>query len=626
LDLADQLGVLIYQETPASWCMQKNPDGPRRWESNVVEMIQRDRNHPSVVIWGLLNESKWWDQDGVVIQHAADSLPRLRKLDPSRMILLDSGRQICILAPLPYVRPDVGEFSLPESDQWLKGPAGTHFYFNWPFADDDLPMSVIARNRYRGTEVEGKIFYSEFGFGSAMDPLAAMRVMEEQGTGPENDDYRFFKGMADRWLSDWDRLNMQEVFSTPGHVVRASQDVQARKITDLWRYVQSNPNQVGTSCTGLIDESGNGEGIYTYWRDIKPAAQAVREAQRKLRWCLFASPPNVYRGGSIQLEILLRNEDVLPPGHYSGRVSMHGPNGQVWQRSLPIVIPAFPSGKDEIPHVVFPVLKETISADVPAGTYEIHVVLEEKGNAWAGETVRVVDTESLPGVSMNIMGLGLPDPAREWLARQGVQVLPFTADRIDCPLVIHDLIRLPDAEKHLRQALDFAESGGTLVALEVVGANYQIGASGTANNLVGDVSLPEYHQKLESLLRMLPGAEEAAISWDSRHWFISTEHYVRPHPVFDGLPSKCLLGSGNYEIVYPVHTVLGLQEWDEITGAFCLGAIFGQAGYWHSTDLAVRAFGKGKLVMSTYRLIGPLQTDPTAGRMLLNLLKWASTD
>jgi hypothetical protein len=626
LDLADQLGVLIYQETPASWCMQKNPDGPRRWESNVVEMIQRDRNHPSVVIWGMLNESKWWDQDGVVFQHAVDSLPRLRRLDPSRMILMDSGRQISILAPLPYVRPDVGEFSLPDSDQWTKGPADTHFYFNWPFADDDLPMSITARSRYRSAEAgeDVKVFYSEFGFGSAMDPVAIMRVMEEQGVGPENDDYCFFKRMADRWLRDWKLLNMQEIFPTPGHLIRASQDIQARKITDLWRYVQSSPNQVGTSCTGLIDESGNGEGIYTYWRDVKPAAQAVRQAQRKLRWCLFASPPNVYPGQPIQLEILIRNEDVLPPGSYAAEVAIYGSAGPVWQCPLVVTIPPFTSGKDETAQVVFPVLKETIPADFPPGTYEIQVVLKEQACALASETVQVVDAESLPKITMKIMALGLPDQAQDWLARHGVQVLPFAPDRIDCLLVIHDLIRLPDAVKHLTQALDFARSGGTVLALEVVGANYQIGASGTANNLVGDSSLPQYHQKMEALLRMLPGAEQASISWDSRHWFISTEHYVRPHPVFDGLPIRCLCADGTYEIVYPMHTVCNLREWDEISGAFCLGAIFGEAGYWHSTDLAARTFGKGKLVMSTYRLIGPLKTDPPAGKILLNLLIWAS--
>ncbi len=41
------------------------------------EMVLRDRNHPSVTIWGLLNETF----DGPVFRHAVDSLPLVRALD-----------------------------------------------------------------------------------------------------------------------------------------------------------------------------------------------------------------------------------------------------------------------------------------------------------------------------------------------------------------------------------------------------------------------------------------------------------------------------------------------------------------------------------------------------------------
>ena len=625
LDLADQIGVLIYQETPASWCMEPSPEGPERWKANVREMILRDRNHPSVVMWGLFNESFWWDKEGTFFPYAADSLPELRFIDPSRMIVLDSGRLISILDAPPYVRPDVGEYALPGAVEWMKGVVDVHFYYNWPMADEDVRASQVARRTYRGLEVGGrKVFYSEFGFGCPMDPLVAIRKFEEWGTPEDNDDVRIFRGMAEGFLRDWERLRMQEVFPTPSHLVRAGQEVHARKITDLWRYVQANAAQIGTSYTGFIDESANGEGVFTYWRDVKPAVEAIRKAQAPLRWSLFVNRPNLYQGDRLHIEAVLRSEDVLSPGAYPARLLIDGPEGTVWQKEFDVEIPPFGKGKEETEQVVFPACDEWVVGDFPQGMYEVHVVLLRGGDAWASERFQVVAPASLPNGSATVMGLGLPEHVKGWLETHGVEVLNFDPAARNLPVLVHDVIHLPDAEKQVRQTLEFAYSGGTMVCLEMIGASHRIGASGTANNLVGTPSIPQYHQKLEELLRMLLGAGDARISWDARHWFISTEHYVRKHPVFDGLPIRCLLADGMYEIVYPLHTILGLEGWGEITGAFCLGALGGQWGYWHSTDLATVAHGRGRIVLSTYRLVDPLLSDPTAGRMLLNLVRWVS--
>ncbi|MBM4032480.1 MAG: glycoside hydrolase family 2, partial [Planctomycetes bacterium] len=88
LDLCDELGLMVYEEAYASWCMANSPKMPERFDESLLGMVRRDRNHPSVTVWGLLNETP----DGPVFRHAVALLPRLRKLDDSRLVMLNSGR------------------------------------------------------------------------------------------------------------------------------------------------------------------------------------------------------------------------------------------------------------------------------------------------------------------------------------------------------------------------------------------------------------------------------------------------------------------------------------------------------------------------------------------------------
>ena len=89
LDLADELGLMVYDECQAAWMtMEVTPRFAEWYDAAIREMILRDRNHPSVVIWGLLNESA----SDAVNSHAAKTLKLVRALDDTRMVLFNSGR------------------------------------------------------------------------------------------------------------------------------------------------------------------------------------------------------------------------------------------------------------------------------------------------------------------------------------------------------------------------------------------------------------------------------------------------------------------------------------------------------------------------------------------------------
>jgi hypothetical protein len=87
LDLCDEIGLLVYEEAYASWCLADSPAMARRYDESILGMVRRDRNHPSLVMWGLLNETP----EGAVFRHAVSVLPAVRAVDDTRVVMLNSG-------------------------------------------------------------------------------------------------------------------------------------------------------------------------------------------------------------------------------------------------------------------------------------------------------------------------------------------------------------------------------------------------------------------------------------------------------------------------------------------------------------------------------------------------------
>lgn len=88
---ADRLGYLVWGEQ-ANWCMDiSTADGLIRFLPEWLEVVARDRNHPSIIGWCPLNET--WDQDG---KRQLNDVLRLvylatKAADPSRPVIDTSG-------------------------------------------------------------------------------------------------------------------------------------------------------------------------------------------------------------------------------------------------------------------------------------------------------------------------------------------------------------------------------------------------------------------------------------------------------------------------------------------------------------------------------------------------------
>lgn len=87
---ADKLGYLTWGEAP-SWGMDaNNVEAARNFLSEWREIVARDRNHPSLVIWTPLNE-EWWPDAEQYPRFVNDLYDLTKLIDPTRPINDASG-------------------------------------------------------------------------------------------------------------------------------------------------------------------------------------------------------------------------------------------------------------------------------------------------------------------------------------------------------------------------------------------------------------------------------------------------------------------------------------------------------------------------------------------------------
>src|SRR6185312_12029819 len=58
LRLADEMGILVWAEVPVYWTISwSNPDTYRNADRQLTDLITRDKNRASVIVWSIGNET-----------------------------------------------------------------------------------------------------------------------------------------------------------------------------------------------------------------------------------------------------------------------------------------------------------------------------------------------------------------------------------------------------------------------------------------------------------------------------------------------------------------------------------------------------------------------------------------
>ncbi len=596
LDLCDEIGLLVYEESLAAWNLGDSPKMKRRFEDSLVGMVRRDRNHPSLVIWGLLNETR----DGPVFQEAVESLDVVRDLDDTRLVLLGSGRW--------DGRFEIGSVSNPGSRGWELAWGAEEGAFNealtWPqggYANGagdahvypSTPQTDEATDLIRGLgEANRPVFLSEYGIGSLLNAIREARKFEERGFNPDLEDSSLMHSMADAFLADWNSMGFDQVYPFPEDMLRESQRIHCRQRLIGFDAIRSNPRICGFNLTGMLDHGMTGEGLWTFWREFKPGiVDALADGWAPLRWCLFVRPSHGYVGGQFGIEVVLANEAVLPPGDYPARIRVAGEPGIVWEKRAVVQVAKTQTGDAPLSQ---PVLRTSVGMVAPEGRYQLAAELE-KGGAPAGGRLPfyVTDPDRFPRADMDVEVWGLDDRILQWLRSRGARDLAFPGSSTK-PSIILVGRPTPSPDEHWKELVQRVAEGSSVLLLNP-------NALGTEN----------------------AGLPFSCNTCEFGDWLYHKECVAKPHPIFEDLPK----GIMDWEYYGPVisHTILqgGDPPGETVAAAFALGYPI-PGGYASGTLIGIYRHGKGVFLVNTLGILDNLGVHPTADRLLLNMLKFAA--
>ncbi len=282
-DAADRAGILIWTELP-NW-QDLTDAAKRRARETLFGMVERDWNHPSIIIWTIVNEN-WGVDLAVNAGHRAwlaDMYNQLKALDPHRLVV---GNSPCFTNF--HVVTDIEDFhnyyAMPDHYRkwrdWVQTFASrppwtfAHVYENiesWREYIRD-PWNPVARQpapevRRRGSE---PMVVSEFGNWGLPDvgKLRAHYGGEPWWfeTGIEwGDGVVYPHGIEQRYKA----FHLDKVFPTLSDLAAASQRMQFTALKYQIEQMRRHPSIVGYVITEFTDVHWESNGLLDMCRNPK---------------------------------------------------------------------------------------------------------------------------------------------------------------------------------------------------------------------------------------------------------------------------------------------------------------------------------------------------------------------
>lgn len=161
LRMADEMGLMVWSEIPLYWAISwEDPVVDRNAKKMLTQMITRDKNRASIILWSVANETRLSDARLKFLGNLANMA---RELDPTRLVTA------ALLAEKTQVDGRTDNYEGKQLQININDPLGEYLdvigcnqYQGWYTARDDLSVyDVIWKTPYNKPLV-----FSEFGAGA----------------------------------------------------------------------------------------------------------------------------------------------------------------------------------------------------------------------------------------------------------------------------------------------------------------------------------------------------------------------------------------------------------------------------------------------------------------------------
>jgi beta-galactosidase len=567
LELADEQGLLLYEEPPIGW-IQKSDQMRERCRREIREMIERDRNHPSLVVWGALNEGA---AEGEELKSKLAGYAH--QLDPTRLVFDDSGGV--------YWSGENSHVFIPGSST-SRAVNDIHPYMLQPF-------SSASFNYYREMQEPHMLNYtSEFGAMGGIEDLDS--VIARYDGGREWQDKDRLEEVYAIIEKGFKELGLDKAFGSFNAFARSSRDAQAEALTRMIDALRINPLTAGYDICHWNDSNFEfAFGLVDEWRTPKPSLAAATAANKPLHVIVSRPRFNLYAGDPFATELTIVNDEQRE-GKAEVSLQLLSPNGKIVQhqeRSVSLGVRVEPIGSIRL------------TAPPSEGDYQLRASLKLEGKSVDVTTHHVLVLKRADLTGPQLPNLAVLDPTGEFEMHIAKLVPKVSAYRPDAPAQSVYLVS-PGPESlndyplaQVKRLVEFAHRGATVIFFELPMD------SGDVSEKFGIFPFP----------LKVDFPEGFKLQW------------IRKHPITAGLPSNLVLDQRYADVLPTRFLQVGS---DEVVGGMLIDSFGNYRERWLQS-LTTNRVGTGHIILCQFRILENLGRDTLSDRFFVNLLSYAQS-